>query len=94
MVARQLRVEYAGAIYHVMNRGDRREPIFQDDGDRQRFVETLGERNEGDREKVKIAARLRNETLMTVAWIAQRLQMGSVANVNTLLYQWRQKHRK
>jgi len=40
---RQLRVEYAGAIYHVMNRGDRREPIFKDDADRQRFVETLGE---------------------------------------------------
>jgi len=23
-------MEYAGAIYHVMNRGDRREPIFHD----------------------------------------------------------------
>jgi REP element-mobilizing transposase RayT len=42
-MARQLRVEYAGAIYHVMNRGDRRELIFMDDADRQRFVETLGE---------------------------------------------------
>jgi putative transposase len=42
-MARKLRVEYAGAIYHVMNRGDRREPIFQDDEDRQRFVITLGE---------------------------------------------------
>ena len=28
---RKLRVEYEGAIYHVMNRGDRREPIFVDD---------------------------------------------------------------
>lgn len=36
-------MEYAGAIYHVMNRGDRREPIFHDDADRQRFVITLGE---------------------------------------------------
>ena len=26
-----------------MNRGDRREPIFKDEADRQRFVETLGE---------------------------------------------------
>jgi REP element-mobilizing transposase RayT len=26
-----------------MNRGDRREPIFKDDADRERFVETLGE---------------------------------------------------
>ena len=42
-MARKLRVEYAGAIYHVMNRGDRREPIFKDEADRQRFVETLGE---------------------------------------------------
>ena len=42
-MARKLRVEYPGAIYHVMNRGDRRERIFMDDADRQRFVETLGE---------------------------------------------------
>ena len=40
---RQLRIEYPGAIYHVMNRGDRREPIFEDDIDRQRIVTTLGE---------------------------------------------------
>jgi REP element-mobilizing transposase RayT len=40
---RQLRIEYPGAIYHVMNRGDRREPIFRDDADRHRFLETLGE---------------------------------------------------
>src|SRR5947209_11887058 len=42
-MARKLRVEYPGAIYHVMNRGDRREAIFQDDQDRKRFVETLAD---------------------------------------------------
>ena len=42
-VARKLRVQYPGAIYHVMNRGDRREPIFKSDRDRERFVETLSE---------------------------------------------------
>jgi len=42
-VARQLRTEYEGAIYHVMNRGDRREAIFLDDIDRRRFLQTLGE---------------------------------------------------
>jgi REP element-mobilizing transposase RayT len=42
-MARKLRVQYAGAIYHVMNRGDRREPIFKDDADRERFLVTLGE---------------------------------------------------
>ena len=40
---RKLRVEYEGAIYHVMNRGDRREPIFVDDQDRELFLETLGQ---------------------------------------------------
>jgi hypothetical protein len=41
-MARKLRVEYPGAIYHLMNR-DRRESIFKDDEDRQRFLGTLGE---------------------------------------------------
>jgi REP element-mobilizing transposase RayT len=40
---RKLRIEYEGAIYHVMNRGDRREPIFRDGADRKRFLETLEE---------------------------------------------------
>jgi putative transposase len=40
---RRLRLEYAGAIYHVMNRGDRREVIVRDRRDRERFLSTLGE---------------------------------------------------
>ena len=31
------RVEYEAGIYHVMNRGDQREPIFQNDADLQLF---------------------------------------------------------
>ena len=42
-MARKLRVEYPGAIYHVMNRGDHREAIYRDDTDRQRFLGTLAE---------------------------------------------------
>lgn len=42
-MARKLRLQYEGAVYHVMNRGDRREPIFQDDRDRETFLETLGQ---------------------------------------------------
>jgi REP element-mobilizing transposase RayT len=40
---RQLRIQYPGAIYHVMSRGDRREKIFLDDLDRQDFLKTLAE---------------------------------------------------
>ena len=40
---RQPRVQFSGAIYHVMSRGDRREDIFLDDVDRQDFLKTLAE---------------------------------------------------
>ncbi len=39
-MARKLRAQYPGANYHVLNRGDRREPIFRDDEDRQRLLTT------------------------------------------------------
>jgi putative transposase len=42
-MARKLRVEYEGAIYHVMNRGDGGEAVFTDDEDRHGFVRVLGE---------------------------------------------------
>lgn len=40
---RQLRIEYEGAIYHVMSRGDRREDIVQGTADRELWVTTLGQ---------------------------------------------------
>ena len=43
MRSRKLRIEYPGAMYHVMNGGDQRGDIFRDDEDRQRFLTTLGE---------------------------------------------------
>jgi putative transposase len=34
-MARAMRIEFPGALYHVTSRGDRREAIFADDDDRQ-----------------------------------------------------------
>ena len=42
-MARPIRIEFAGAVYHVMARGNERRPIFFDDHDRHRFLETLAE---------------------------------------------------
>ena len=42
-MAHKVRVEYPGAIYHVLNRGDRREAIFHEDADRELFLATLAE---------------------------------------------------
>lgn len=40
-MARPLRIEYSGAIYHVLSRGDRREAIVRDDADRNLWLELL-----------------------------------------------------
>ena len=40
---RKLRLQYPGAMYHVMSRGDRGERIFLDDVDRHDFIKTLAE---------------------------------------------------
>src|SRR6266568_3387322 len=35
---RKLSAQYVGAVYHVMKCGDRREPIFHEDTDRELFL--------------------------------------------------------
>ena len=40
-MARPLRIEFAGALYHVTSRGDGREDIYLDDDDRLRWLEVL-----------------------------------------------------
>ena len=44
----------------------------------------LAARAKGDAEKATLAVRLRRETPMTRAWIAQRLSMGSASYVSHL----------
>lgn len=41
LMASPLRLEFAGALYHVTSRGDRREDIFEDDQDREVFLTIL-----------------------------------------------------
>ena len=54
---------------------------------------TLAARRKGDEEKVAIARRPRQETTMTLAWIAARLQMGTKTHLAHLLY-WQGKQKK
>lgn len=42
-MARPLRIEYSGACYHVMNRGNRRQTVFETESDVDLFLEKLGE---------------------------------------------------
>ena len=42
-VPRKIRIQYPGAMYHIMSRGNRRENIFLNDVDRHDFLKTLAE---------------------------------------------------
>ncbi len=44
-MARQLRIEYPGAFYHVTSRGNRKEPIFLTDHDREALLEYFKDAN-------------------------------------------------
>lgn len=41
-MARPLRIELSGGLYHVTSRGDRREDIYVDDADREYWLALLG----------------------------------------------------
>ena len=43
VMARPIRIQYAGAVYHVMARGNHGQPVFGDHTERKGFLETLGE---------------------------------------------------
>jgi hypothetical protein len=69
------------------------ERLIQTELKRQRWqAGDLARRRKGDPVKVKLAARLRRETTVTIKWIAERLHMGSWKHVNHLLYQWKKAH--
>lgn len=42
-MARKSRIEFPGAFYHVMTRGNQKRDIFRDDGDRERLLQKLAE---------------------------------------------------
>ncbi len=42
-MARPLRIEYNGALYHITARGNERNPIYREEGDYQKFLDLLSE---------------------------------------------------
>ncbi len=42
-MARQWRIEYKGAIYHILSRGNQKQAIFKDDKDREAFIDVIKE---------------------------------------------------
>ena len=56
--------------------------------------EGLARRRKGDPGKVLMALRLREETTMTLKWVADALHMGAWTRVSNLLSQERQKSKR
>lgn len=45
-MARQWRIEFEGALYHILSRGNEQRDIFLEDEDRDCFLDVLGEMSE------------------------------------------------
>ena len=45
-MGRPWRIEYEGALYHILSRGNEQKDVFYDDKDRFLFLETIGEMSE------------------------------------------------
>jgi hypothetical protein len=56
-------------------------------------VNTLALRRKGDPGKIAIARRLREETARTLAWIVERLSMGTTTHLAHLLF-WERRNRE
>jgi putative transposase len=75
-MARALRIQYPGAIYHVMNRGDRREDIYLDDKDRLCFIDTLAQACEKTGWEVHAFCLMRNHFHLLVETPEPNLSAG------------------
>ena len=76
-MARELRLQYPGAIYHVLNRGDRREAIFEADKDRGRLLATLTEACEKTSWQVHADCLMRNHFLLVIETRQPKLGVGT-----------------
>ena len=90
---RKLRLEYAGAIYHLMNRGDRKDDIFVDDPDRQRFLETLGEACQKTGWQIHAYCLMRNHFHLAVETLRANLSSGMQWFLGTYTGRFNRRHK-
>src|SRR5215204_382920 len=90
---RKLRVQYEGAIYHLMNRGDHREDIFHDDEDRQLFLKALGEACAKTAWQVHAYCLMRNHFHLVVETPRANLVSGMKWLLGTYTARFNRRHR-
>ncbi len=93
-MARSIRIEYPGAFYHVMARGNRREKIFLDDDDRRFFLHTLGEACQRTGWRVHAWVLMSNHYHLFLETPEANLSAGMKWLQNTLTRRFNVRHRK
>jgi putative transposase len=92
-MVRKVRVEYEGAIYHVMNRGDRQEPIYLDERDAREFEKTLGEVCERTEWEVHAYCLMTNHFHLVVETPSANLVAGMKWFLGTYTSRFNRRHR-
>lgn len=92
-MARGIRVEYPGAFYHVMARGNRREHIFRDDRDRRFFCQTLAEACQRTGWKVHAWVLMSNHYHLMIETPEANLVTGMTWLQNTYTRRFNSRHR-
>ncbi len=90
---RPLRIQYAGARYHVMSRGDRREAIFYDDADRVEFLRTLGQACQKTGWQVHAYCLMSNHFHLVVETPQPNLAVGMKWLLGTYTQRFNRRHR-
>ena len=93
-MARSIRIQAAGAFYHVMARGNRREAIFHDDDDRRFFLHTLSQACEMTGWRVHAWVLMSNHYHLFIETPEPNLVAGMSWFQNTLTRRYNVRHRK
>lgn len=91
---RSIRIQSAGAYYHVMARGNRREDIFHDDDDRRFFLHTLSQACEMTGWRVHAWVLMSNHYHLFLQTPEPNLVAGMAWLQNTLTRRYNVRHRK
>ncbi len=90
---RALRIEYEAAVYHVMSRGDRREAIFLDSADRERFLQTLEEACEKTGWQVHALCLMNNHFHLVIETPSGNLVVGMKWLLGTYTSRFNRRHK-
>ena len=93
-MARSIRIEYPGAFYHVMARGNRREAIFIDDDDRHFFLHALAQACERTGWRVHAWVLMGNHYHLFIETPEPNLSAGMKWLQNTFTRRFNVRHRK